>query len=155
MNQDVKGQFSYTVENKQFNSDKQCLTAEEIINLAKKENIPAAQDDVKKLTLKGTDNIYYGSDQVDLSKEKRFSIGVKIYEFNVNGETFQSQLEKLIALDIIKRAQEKGIPIPDGIENTLLESVGDNQRSFQNDEWVDLIQFTKFILVPSSSTPVA
>ena len=79
---------------------------------------------------------------------------VKVYKFTVNGQDLESKSEKLVALDIIRLAEQKGVPLPDKPENLLLEAVGEGQP-FKLDDWVDLEKFTKFILIPSTPTSVA
>ena len=79
---------------------------------------------------------------------------VKVYKFTVNGQDLESKSEKLVALDIIRLADQKGVPLPDKPENLLLEAVGEGQP-FKLDDWVDLEKFTKFILIPSTPTSVA
>ena len=79
---------------------------------------------------------------------------VKVYKFMVNGQDLESKSEKLVALDIIRLADQKGIPLPDKPENLLLEAVGEGQP-FKLDDWVDLEKFTKFILISSTPTSVA
>ena len=77
-----------------------------------------------------------------------------VYKFTVNGQELESKSEKLVALDIIKLAEQKGVPLPDKPENLLLEAVGEGQP-FKLDDWVDLEKFTDFILIPSTPTSVA
>ena len=79
---------------------------------------------------------------------------IKIYKFTVNGQDLESKSEKLVALDIIKLADQKGVPLPDKPENLLLEAVGEGQP-FKLDDWVDLEKYTQFILILNKSTPVA
>ena len=77
-----------------------------------------------------------------------------VYKFTVNGQELESKSEKLVALDIIKLAGQKGVPLPDKPQNLLLEAV-DEPKPFKLDDWVDLEKFTKFILIPSTPTSVA
>ena len=79
---------------------------------------------------------------------------VKVYKFKVNGQDLESKSEKLVALDIIRLAEQKGVPLPDKPENLLLEAVGEG-HPFKLDDWVDLEKFTQFILILNKSTPVA
>ena len=75
-----------------------------------------------------------------------------VYKFTVNGQELESKSEKLVALDIIKLAEQKGVPLPDKPENLLLEAVGEGQP-FKLDDWVDLEKFTDFILIPVRQHP--
>ena len=146
MNKDKKNTFPFTVEGKHFDSIKEKLTAKSIIEQAKEKNILAVQDSIDKLTLKGEKEVYYLDDLVDLSQDNRFAIGVKTYQFKVNGQKLETTTEKLLSLQIIKEAQEKGVFLPDKVENLLLESVGEKQKSFKLDDLVDLSQYNNFIL---------
>ncbi len=153
MKEDTGNNFPFTIEGKKFASEEQTRTANSIIEMAQKEGIPAAQDGVEKLTLKGEAEIYFGDDPVDLAQDSNFTIGVKVYEFKVNGQELESNLAKLVSLDIIKLAQEKGVPLPAKPENLLLEAVGG--AKFGPDAWVDLGQFREFLLLSNEPTPVA
>ena len=148
-----KQQFPFMVEGDRLSLPEEKVPAETIIKLAQKKGIEAAQGEIEKLTLKGKENIYRGDDPVDLSQEDDFSIGVAVY-FMVNGQEMESRLEKLVALDIIKMAQEKGVALPGGPENLLLHVVGQGSE-FKYDEWIDLTQFNEFLLILNESTPVA
>ena len=155
MKNNTEDNFVFQIEGEDFSSSKQILTAREIINLAKEKGLPTSNLPIEDLTLKTEQNIYSGDDPVDLSKEKNFSLGIKIYKFKVNGQELESKFEKLIALDIIKMAKEKGIPLPgDKPDDFLLETRG-GKNKFKLDEWVDLGQFHEFLIILDKPTPVA
>lgn len=73
------------------------------------------------------------------------------FTFKVNGEQFQSPHQKLVALDILKLAKDKGA-IPGNPEEYLLQG---DKKQYKPDEWVDLEVDNVFITVPNKSTPVA
>lgn len=148
------GKITLEVEGKPLSFEKKDLTANEIIKAAQEAGIPAAQDGVEKLTLKGNESgkIYRGEDRIDFSDDTTFSIG-RLYLFTVNGQQLTSLLQKLVALDIIKMAQEKGaIPTVESLEEWKLEAGGSH---FQGSEWVDLGQFMTFVAILNKATPVA
>ena len=153
MNDNMKKKIPFTVENKKFISDKEILTAREIIELAKEEDIPAAQDDIQKLTIKSKNSIYYKDDEINLLKENLFSLGVRVYSYKVNGEEFQSELDELIVADILREARDKIRDLPD--VDWVLQTIGGEQNKFKNDAWVNLDQFNNFLLIASGPTPVA
>ncbi len=158
MNENTNKNFPFTIEGESFDSPDEKLTAKSILERAQEKNIPAAQGQIGTLTLKSDKGaIYSGDDWINLSQDNNFSLGIKktpqVYKFTVNGQKLESNLEKLIALDIIKMGQEKGAAIPGKPENWLLEEIGG--KKFTIDEWVDLSQFSEFLLIPSGSTPVA
>ena len=147
-------QFQFTVEGKRFSLPEEKVPAKSILELAQDKGIKAAQDGIEKLTLKGKETIYRGDDLVDLTQEDDFTIGAVVYKFMVNGQEMESNMEKLVSLDIIKMAQEKGVPLPGKPENLLLQVVG-QEHEFKYDAWVDLTQFNEFLLLLNESAPVA
>ena len=78
----------------------------------------------------------------------------RIYEYEVNGEKFQSRHERLVAEDILKHAKEKDV-IPKNPEDYILVSQNELAKNFTLNEWVDLDQDNNFVTVPNTSTPVA
>lgn len=154
MAKDTGGEFPFTVEGEPFVVGEQKPTAKMILKMAQEKGIASAQDQIEKLVLKGKSAIYKGDDIVDLSQEKEFSVGLAVYAFKVNGQDLESNLGKLVALDIIKMAQEKGVALPGAPENLLLSVIG-KDTEFKNDEWVDLSQFHEFLLILNEPTPVA
>ena len=160
MSKDIARQFPFTIEGEPFDWPEEKVTAKRIIAFAKDKGIPVAQGKIENLTLKGSkETIYSGDDWVDLSRDNVLTLGVKdeekIYRFKVNGQELESALDKLVASDIIKLAHEKGVPVPGKPEDFLLAVVGEDDKKFKSDEWVDLRQFNTFILLPNTSTPVA
>ena len=117
--------------------------------------MPASHPPIEELVLKGQKGNYSKDDKVDLSEDNDFSLGVKVYKFKVNGQELESKFEKLIALDIIEMAEKKGVSLPEKHENLRLEAVDENPYPFKLDDWVDLEQFHKFILILNEPTPVA
>ena len=75
-----------------------------------------------------------------------------MFAFTVNGTLLESKAEKLVASDILKMARDAGAIPPEG--NYLLQPAG-QQQTFQAEGWVDLTQFTEFLAIPDSPTPVA
>ena len=158
MNIENTQKFPFKVEGESFYSFEEKLTAKQIIELAKEKNIPEANQPIESLILKGKEKTYSKDDLIDLSIENDFSLGLKVYKFRVNGQEFESNSEKLIALDIIKRAREKAVigNNPEKLEDWLLETIEqENKIEFKPNEWVDLSQFQNFLLIPNQSTPVA
>lgn len=150
---DTEKQFSFMVEGERFSLPEENVPAKAIIKLAQERGIEAAQDEIEKLALKGKEAIYCGDEILDLSQEDDFSIGV-VYKFMVNGQEMESRMEKLVSLDIIKMAQEKGVALPGEPETLLLQAVGQGSE-FKYDEWVDLTRFNEFLLILNMPTLVA
>ena len=155
MSNNTENKFSFQVEGKSFSSSEKILTARKIIEYAKEEEVPASKPPIEELVLKGQKNSYSKEDKVDLSEDNDFSLGVKVYKFKVNDQELESQFEKLVALDIIEMAEKKGVSLPGKHEDLRLEAVGENPYPFELDDWVDLGQFHKFILILNEPTPVA
>lgn len=151
MNTSTDKSFPYFVENEKFFSKNEIIEAREILLSAKKRGIPAAQDDIDKLTLKTQNSFFSGEDKIDLLKENVFSLEVKVFSYIVNGEEFQSVNKLLLASDITNIAREK-LGLQDA--NWVLESLPEDNK-FSSDEWVDLSKFKQFILIPGAPTPVA
>ena len=80
---------------------------------------------------------------------------MKIYKFIVNDQELESKEEKLVASDIIKMAQEKGVLTEVKPENLLLGAADGDKHQFKPEDWVDLSKYSKFILIPNQPTPVA
>lgn len=154
MAEDTEKKFPFTVGGEPFVVGEQKPTAKEILKMAQEKGIEPAQDQIEKLVLKGDSAIYKGDETVDLSQDKVFSIGLAVYEFKVNGQELKSNLSKLVALDIIKMAQEKGVELPGKPENLLLSVVG-KENEFNSGDWVDFDQFREFLLILNEQTPVA
>ena len=148
--------FEFTVEEKPLSSDKEKLAAREILELAKQHGgiLPkdGKEEDIDHYTLKGAKAVYWGNETVDLQVEKEFTVGVKVFAFTVNGTLLESKAEKLVASDILKMARDAGAISPEG--SYLLQPAG-QQQTFQAGDWVDLTQFTKFLAILDSPTPVA
>ena len=135
---------------------KKNVTAKQVLELAKEKDLPGTKPPIEDLILKSETKIYSGNEEVDLSKDNVFTLGIKIYTFKVNGQQMESKVNELTAEEIIKLAKEKGITLPGGeSKNLLLEAVGKNQRQFQPNEKVDFIQFNEFLLILNEPTPVA
>ena len=79
---------------------------------------------------------------------------METYKFVVNGQELESKEEKLVASDIIKLAQEKGVLSSIKPENLILEVIG-GKHQFKPDDWVNLREYTKFLLISNEPTPVA
>ena len=77
-----------------------------------------------------------------------------MYIFEVNGQKLESKEEKLVASDIIKMAQEKGILSSIKAENLILEVVGGKYK-FKANDWVHFSQYNEFLLISNEPTPVA
>lgn len=154
MVENTEEEFPFTVEGKPFVIGEQKPTAKRVLEMAQGKGIEPAQDQIEKLALKGESAVYKGDEIVDLSQDKVFSIGLAVYKFKVNGQELETNLGKLVALDIIKMAQEKGVALPGAPENLLL-SVINKEIEFKNGDWVDLSQFQEFLLILNEPTPVA
>lgn len=159
MNENTQKGFTFTIEGELFNLPDEKVTAKSIIELAKKRDIPSAKGEVENLILESNGTVYSSDDLIDLSENNNFSIRVKeeekTYQFKVNGQEFESESRKLIVLDIIKMAQEKGIGIPGKPEDVLLLQVLGEQYPLKNDAWVDLEKTTEFIIILNEPAPVA
>ena len=155
MTENIEGKFPFTVEGEPFVLEEQQPTAKKIIEMAQQKDIVPAQDQIEKLTLKSENAVYQGDDLVDLLQEKIFTIGLAIYQFTVNGQELESNLQKLAALDIIKLAKENGVALPDKPEDLLLSAIGQEQQEFRNEDRVDLGQFREFLLILNKSTTAA
>ena len=151
MAENTEEKFSFTVEGEPFVVGEQKPMAKEILKMAQEKGIEPAQDQIEKLVLKGESTIYKGDETVDLSQDKVFSIGLAVYEFKVNGVEILSPLQKVVALDVMQLAKNKGA-FPGKPEDYILE--GDNGR-YKPDDWVDLKQDNVFITAPNQPTPVA
>jgi len=151
MAEDTGGEFSFTVEGEPFVVGEQKPTAKRILEMAQEKGIAPAQDQIEKLVLKGEIAVYKGDDIVDLSQEKEFSVGLAVYEFKVNGVEIHSPLEKIVALDVMQLAKNKGA-FPGEPEDYILE--GDKGR-YEPSDWVDLGQDNVFITAPNKPTTVA
>jgi len=154
MAENTEEKFSFTVEGEPFVVGEQKPTAKEILKMAQEKGIEPAQDQIEKLVLKGESAIYKGDETVDLSQDKVFSVGLAVYEFKVNGQELESNLSKLVAMDIIKMAQENGVVLPGTPDNLLLSVIG-KDAEFKNDDEVDLSKFQEFLLILNEPTPVA
>lgn len=158
MNETTQKGFTFTIEGESFNLSDEKVTAKSIIELAKKRDISSAKGEVENLILESNGTVYSSDDLIDLSENSDFSIRVneekKTYKFKVNGQEFESESRQLIALEIIKMAQEKGVTIPRKPEDVLLQVVGE-QYPLKNDAWVDLEKTTEFIIILNKPTPVA
>lgn len=154
MAENTEGKFSFTVEEDRFAVGEQNLAAKIILKMAQEKGIAPAQDQIEKLVLKTDGAVYKGDEIVDLSQDKAFSVGLAVYEFKVNGQELVSNLGKLVALDIIKMAQEGGVVLLGTPDNLLLSVIG-KDAEFKNEEWVDLGQFQEFLLILNEPTTVA
>lgn len=152
MSKDGKA-FPFTVEGKELSLPEQKVRAKEILELAIVRGITDSPIDA--LTLKSEKREYALEDEVDLDVENKFTLGVRVYEFEVNGQKFESKFEVLSAKDIIEMAQKHGVHLPGEPKDCLLHSLGGEERDFKGDDWVDLAKFTKFAILSASPTPVA
>ena len=158
MSKDGKA-FPFTVEGKELSLPEQKVRAKEILELAIVRGITDSPIDA--LTLKSEKRKYTLEDEVDLAVENKFTLGVRVYEFEVNGQKFEfkaeleSKFELLSAKDIIEMAQKKGVPLPAAPNDCLLQSLGGEEREFKGDDWVDLAKFNKFVILSTNPTPVA
>ena len=73
------------------------------------------------------------------------------FSFKVNGEELHTEFEKLVAIDILRLAGEKGI-IPRNPEDYALQG---DKGTYQADDWVNLNEDNVFIALPTTPTPVA
>ncbi len=75
------------------------------------------------------------------------------YRFKVNGQELLSQHEKLVALDILRLAENKGV-FSGKPEDYLLQGTKQD-TPYKLDDWVDLSVEKEFVAIPNSPTPVA
>lgn len=154
MAENTEEKFPFTVEGEPFVLGEQKPTAKRIIEMAQEKGVEAAQDQIEKLVLKSANVVYKGDEIVDLSQGKVFSIGLAVYKFKVNGQELESNLSELIALNLIKMAQEKGVALPGSPESLLLSVVG-KETEFNSGDLVNLEQSQEFLLILNEPTPVA
>lgn len=154
MAENTEEKFSFTVDGEPFAVGEQTPTAKMLLKMAQEKGIEPAQDQIEKLVLKGESAVYKGDDVVDLSQDNAFSIGLAVYAFKVNGQELESSIGKLVALDIIKMAQENGVVLPGTPDNLLLSAIG-KDAEFKDDVEVDLSKFNEFLLILNAPTPVA
>ena len=135
--------FSFQVEGQSFELPHEKVPAKIIIEMAQEKGIASALNQpIESLTLKSDNNkIYSWKDEVNLSLDNHFSLGVKKYTFEVNGQKLETSSEKLMASDIIEMAKKKGVTPGNKSENLLLEAIGEKGQTFKNDEWVNLMSF--------------
>ncbi|MDD9859748.1 MAG: hypothetical protein OXU40_04805 [Nitrospira sp.] len=86
-----------------------------------------------------------------MENDDKKSVEEKGYRFKVNGGEIYSPHEKLVALDILQLAKNKGA-FPRKPEEYILHG---DKKTYKPDDWVDLKQDDIFITVPNQSTPVA
>lgn len=156
MNENAEKKISFAVEGKTLDSPKEQLTARDIIERARETGIEAAQEGAEKLALECGQSVYRQDDLVDLSQHNEFSIREAIYKFTVNGQELETNFDKLVALDIIVMAVEKGV-IEGKPEELRLETIvyeGENEY-FGHDAWVELRICKEFLVMPNKPTSVA
>lgn len=73
--------------------------------------------------------------------------------FKVNGVVLESTHEKLVSLDILKMAAEKGA-VAGKPEDYILQDMA-GAHKYKPDDWVELKQDEEFLAVPQGPTPVA
>ena len=73
------------------------------------------------------------------------------HTFQINGVKIQSSHEKLVALDILKLAKDKGA-IPGKPGDYILQG---KETQYKSDDWVNLDEDNEFISIPITSTHVA
>ena len=73
------------------------------------------------------------------------------FTFKVNGDQLYSDVDKLMAIDILRIASAKGA-IPKKPEDYDLKG---EKGVYKHNDWVDLNEDSIFITIPTSSTPVA
>ena len=74
-----------------------------------------------------------------------------LIHFKVNGVELESQFDKLVALDILRMAKEKGA-FEGKPEEYVLE---EDDRKYKPDDWVELKEGNEYLALPGGSTPVA
>ena len=73
--------------------------------------------------------------------------------FKVNGVVLESTHEKLVSLDILKMAAEKGA-VAGKPEDYYLQDIASTHK-YKHEDWVELKQDEEFLAVPQGPTPVA
>ena len=151
-----KTKFPFKLEGQTFELFEEKVTVKKIIELAKEKGLPATKHSVSALISKSKDCVYSESDSVNLSEENDFRLKIKTYNIKINGHDLESSSNKLEAQAIIKMAKEKGVILPGGEINLLLESVGGEPScQFKLADKVDFNQFYEFLLILNEPTPVA
>ena len=150
-----KTKFPFKIEGQNFELFEEKVTVKKIIELAKEKGLPQAKHSVSALTSKSKACDYFESDSVNLSEENDFLLKIK-YKIKINGHDLEFPSNKLEAQEIIKMAKEKGVLLPGGEINLLLESVGGERPcQFKLVEKVDFNRFYEFLLILNEPTPVA
>ena len=73
------------------------------------------------------------------------------FEIEVNGVKIKIDKEKLLAIDILKKAKQHGA-MPGEPDTYLLQ--GDKEL-YKPEDWVDILEDKVFITVPNTATDVA
>ena len=79
---------------------------------------------------------------------------IEIFTYTVNDVKIESRYEKLIGLEILQVAAERGA-IEGKPEDYILQSLKDDDWQYKPEDTVDLSVDNEFIALPSGSTPVA
>ena len=73
------------------------------------------------------------------------------HSFKINGVKIKSSHEKLVALDILNLAKDKGA-IPGKPGDYILQG---KEAQYKSEDWVNLDEDNEFITIPSTATSVA
>ena len=79
---------------------------------------------------------------------------VEIFTYTINDVKFESQYEKLTAMEILEAAAERGA-IDGKPQDYILQSLKEDDRTFKPEDTVDLSVDNEFIALPVGATPVA
>ena len=78
----------------------------------------------------------------------------QIFTYTINDVKFESQYEKLTAMEILEVAAERGA-IDGKPQDYILQSLKDDDRQYKPEDTVDLSVDNEFIALPVGATPVA
>ena len=79
---------------------------------------------------------------------------VEIFTYTINDVKFESQYDKLMAMEILEAAAERGA-IDGKPQDYILQSLKEDDRTFKPEDTVDLSVDNEFIALPVGATPVA
>ena len=78
----------------------------------------------------------------------------QIFTYTINDFKFESQYEKLTAMEILEVAAARGA-IDGKPQDYILRSLKDDDRTYKPEDTVDLSVDDEFIALPVGATPVA
>ena len=144
--------YKFTIDDLPFEWEDKKLSVKKLLEFAQEKRIILKRENLENIKVIGEKKKYNSDDTIDLEVDKTFRIQ-KIFRIKVNGEEFESKLEKVVSTDIIEWTKEKGAsPFP--TESSILEVINENIQ-FKPGDWVDLSKYQEFMIISLGPTPVA